>query len=294
MPKVAGIVTKAVAGALALSLLGGMAWAADDLEWAYPITPKPAPRDNVVLKQMPGSAKKYTDAQINDGFAPPDWFPDEHPPMPQVVAHGAKPAVRACALCHLPTGDGHPESSSIAGLPVNYFIRQMAEFKNGGRKGVRATVMIEIAQAISDADVKAAAEYFASLKPGVWTKVVEAATVPKTYVGQGAMRFVTPAPKPAPSRSATASSWCRRTRRARTRRDPHSGFIDYVPVGSIAKGEALVKTGGGEDHALHHVPRPQPQGPGPTGRRSPAGRRPTSCASSMTCRLARARAPPWR
>jgi cytochrome c553 len=27
-------------------------------------------------------------------------------------------------------------------------------------------------------------------------------------------------------------------------RDPHSGFIDYVPNGSIAKGEALAATGG--------------------------------------------------
>jgi cytochrome c553 len=28
-----------------------------------------------------------------------------------------------------------------------------------------------------------------------------------------------------------------------TKRDPHSGFVSYVPVGSIKKGEALVKTG---------------------------------------------------
>ena len=30
-----------------------------------------------------------------------------------------------------------------------------------------------------------------------------------------------------------------------TSRDPHSGFLAYVPVGSVAKGETLVKTGGG-------------------------------------------------
>jgi len=29
-----------------------------------------------------------------------------------------------------------------------------------------------------------------------------------------------------------------------TSRDPHSGFVAYVPKGSIAKGEALAKTGG--------------------------------------------------
>src|SRR3989449_9911408 len=165
---------------LGMALLPGLAIAAENPDWAYPATPKPAPLDNVVQKQMPGSAKKYTQAQIDDGFNPPDWFPDEHPPMPEIVAIGRKPA-RACALCHLPTGDGHPESSSLAGLPVPYLVRQMAEFKNGGRKGVRANAMIDIAKAMSDADVRAASEYFAGLKPGVWTKVVETGTVPKSY-----------------------------------------------------------------------------------------------------------------
>src|SRR6266581_3946528 len=122
---------------LGIALLPGLAIGADDLEWAYPATPKPAPLDNVVQKQVPGSARKYTQAQIDDGFNPPDWFPDEHPPMPEIVANGKKPA-RACALCHLPTGNGHPESSSLAGLPVSYLVRQMAEFKSGNRKGVRA------------------------------------------------------------------------------------------------------------------------------------------------------------
>ena len=52
---------------------------------------------------------------------PPDWYPEEHPPMPQIVAHGGqRPAGRACAQCHLPSGDGHPESSSLAGLPAAY------------------------------------------------------------------------------------------------------------------------------------------------------------------------------
>src|SRR6266702_3633787 len=176
---------------LGIALLPGLATGADDLEWAYPGTPKPAPLDNVVQKQMPGSARKYTQAQIDDGFNPPDWFPDEHPPMPEIVAIGKKPA-RACALCHLPSGDGHPESSSLAGLPVPYLVRQMTEFKNGGRKGVRATTMIAIAQAITDADALAASEYFAALKPGVWTKVIETDAVAKTYVGAGGMRFAAP------------------------------------------------------------------------------------------------------
>lgn len=245
MPRIGGRVTRPVVGMLLLILLGGVVIAADGLDWVYPPTPKPEHKDNVVLKQMPGSTKQYTQAQIDDGFAPPDWFSNEHPPMPQIVAHGAKPVVRACALCHLPSGDGHPESSSLAGLPVGYLIRQMAEFKNGGRKGVRTPVMAEIAQAISDADVRAAAEYFASLKPGIWTKVIETATVPKTYVGQGAMRFIATGADAGTEPIGNRIIVVPQDEARAHARDPHSGFIDYVPVGSIARGEALVKTGGG-------------------------------------------------
>jgi cytochrome c553 len=229
--------------AVAFILFSALAAATDDLGWAYPVTPRAELLDSLTLKQVPGSAKAYTQAQIDDPFNPPDWFPDEHPPMPPVVAEGQKPAVRACAQCHLPSGNGHPESSSLAGLPVPYLLRQMAEFKNGGRKGVRATTMITIAQAISDADALAASEYFSSLKPGVWTKVIETDAVAKSYVGAGGMRFAAPegGSEPIGNRIVVLPQ---DEARARSR-DPHSGFIDYVPTGSIANGEALVSSGGG-------------------------------------------------
>jgi cytochrome c553 len=229
--------------ALGIALLFGPAIGAEGPDWAYPVTPKPEALDNVVQKQMPGSARKYTQAQIDDGFNPPDWFPDEHPPMPEIVAKGRKPA-RGCALCHLPSGNGHPESSSLAGLPALYIERQMTEFRNGNRKGVRANTMIEIAKAITDADARAAAEYFAALKPRVWTQVIETRTVPKSFVGPGAMRFAVPdgGEEPLGSRIIVLPQ-----DRARAQsRDPHSGFVDYVPVGSLAKGETLVAGGGGK------------------------------------------------
>ena len=76
--------------------------------------------------------------------------------------------------------------SSLAGLPANYIIRQMAAFKNGERKGVRATVMIAMAKVLSDAEMKAAADYFAALKPSAgFNKVLETDKVPKSYVGAG-------------------------------------------------------------------------------------------------------------
>jgi cytochrome c553 len=227
---------------VALALIPALALAAEELDWAYPVTPKPEPLDNLVLKQVPDSTRAYTQAQIDDPFEPPDWFPDEHPPMPPIVARGNKPGVRACAQCHLPSGDGHPESSSLAGLPVPYILRQMAAFKNGGRKGIRATVMIAIGKAISDDDALAAAEYFSALKPGVWTKVTETDTVAKSYVGAGGMRFVAAGDEQEPigNRIIVLPQDEARAKM----RDPHSGFIDYVPTGSIARGEALVTTGG--------------------------------------------------
>ena len=233
---------KSVIRVLVLAFLPFSAAAADDLDWAYPVTPKPEPLDSVVLKQMPGSSRQYTQAQIDDPFNAPDWYPDEHPPMPPIVAHGIKPTVQACARCHLPSGDGHPESSSLAGLPVAYTIRQMAAFKNGDRKGIRTTNMVAFAKAMSDDDVRAAAEYFAALKPNVWTKIIETDTVPKTYVGAGAMRFAVPegGTEPTGNRIIVLPQ----DRERAHSRDAHSGFIDYVPTGSIAKGQALVATGG--------------------------------------------------
>jgi len=229
---------------IAFALFSVPATAADDLNWAYPVTPRPEAPDSLILKQVPGSTRAYTQAQIDDPFNPPDWFPDQHPVMPPIVAQGQKPLVRACAQCHLPSGNGHPESASLAGLPVPYLLRQMTEFKNGGRKGVRAATMIAIAQAISDADSLAAAEYFSSLQPAIWTRVVETESVAKSYVGGGAMRFAAAdgSVEPIGNRIIVLPQDEERARA----RDPRSGFIDYVPAGSITQGEALVTSGGGK------------------------------------------------
>jgi cytochrome c553 len=240
---------KHLIAALLVLLLPVLALAQDNMDWAYPVTPKPEPLDTVKLKQVPGSAKKYTQAQIDDPFNPPDWFPNEHPPMPEIVAHGGpKPAGRACAQCHLPSGDGHPESASIAGLPANYIIRQMEAFKNGERKGTRATVMIAMAKVLSDAEVKAAAEYFAALKPTAgYNKTKEAEKVPATYVGPGGMRFILSdgGLEPIGSRIIVLPDNAERAEL----RDPKTGFTDFVPQGSITKGAELMAGGNGKTTA---------------------------------------------
>jgi cytochrome c553 len=208
--------------------------------WAFPVTeanlpatpPEPAPA-------VPGSTRTYSRAAIDDTMNPPNWFPAENSPKPQIILHGHGDAL-ACGACHLMTGSGHPESANVAGLPLGYLLRQLADFKSGARKDTSR--MNDIAQALTDEEVHQAAEWLAGLKPQAWTKVVEAAMVPKTYVGGGRMRFAHPdgTMEPIGNRIITVPQDAGQARN----RDPHSGFIAYVPPGSLAAGKALVENGG--------------------------------------------------
>src|SRR3954469_5031895 len=58
------------------------------------------------LLQAKGSVEKFTQQQVNNSYGPVDWFPDSHPAMPEIVAHGKPGVARACGLCHLPDGRG--------------------------------------------------------------------------------------------------------------------------------------------------------------------------------------------
>jgi cytochrome c553 len=238
---------RTVVGVLLLALSPTIALAAEFPDWAYPVQPQGLQRPNPDQKiQVPGSDKTYTNAQINDPYGPPDWFPGDHAPMPTVVATGNRERkVRACSQCHLTTGDGHPESSGISGLPAAYIVRQLAEFRSGGRKGIRTEAMIEISKGINDEEAKAAGEYFAARKPTPgYTKVVESATVPKTYVGGGAMRFASKEGGSEPIGNRIIE--LPQNEDAAEARNPRVGFIAHVPPGSIAKGKELATTGGGK------------------------------------------------
>ena len=234
---------KILIGLFLTVVFSAAAVAADNPDWAYPVTAPPEALDNTVLKTALGSTRQYTAAQIDDAFNPPDWFPNDHPPMPEIVAHGGqRPAGRACALCHLTSGDGHPESAGLSGLSSAYIVRQMAAFKNGERVAGRTGVMIAMAKVLSDDEVKAAAGYFSGLSPTAgYNKVVETETVAKSYIGAGGMRFAAPdgGTEPIGERIIVLPKDATEAKL----RDPHFGFIDYVPVGSIAKGETLATTG---------------------------------------------------
>jgi hypothetical protein len=61
-------------------------------EWAYPVNPPLTPLDDTVQRHLAGSTKAYSQAQIDDGFDPAHRYPQDHPPMPDVVGHGREAA----------------------------------------------------------------------------------------------------------------------------------------------------------------------------------------------------------
>ena len=171
---------------LALSIFASFAIATLDAQspvpppWAYTVNPpsapgaKPAP-PSPEPRTIPGSALSLTVAQTRDAFNPPDWFPETHPPMPESVAHGRPRELRACGFCHLVNGQGRPENASLAGLPAAYIIQQMADFKSGVRRDYAR--MNGIAKAMTDEEIRQAAQWFASLPRRRFSRVVEAAMV---------------------------------------------------------------------------------------------------------------------
>ena len=237
--------------AITFVFAAGFSLAADPPAWAYAIAPLPRPAPapgrpaapDTGLKHLPGSTLEFTRAQISDGFGPADWYPGDHPKMPDIVAHGKRPDVRACSLCHYPNGKGRQENAGVAGLPVAYFIQQMNDFRNGNRKSAEprktnTNVMITIAKGMTEDEIKAAAEYFGSMKWTPWIKVVEASTVPKTRNAGGMYLTLEGNEKePLGQRILETPEDAEGTE---VLRNPRSGFIAYVPVGSIKKGEALV------------------------------------------------------
>jgi cytochrome c553 len=228
---------------------------AHPLPWAYgadapppaPAPPNPPPPDTS-LKHVPNSSQAFTMAQARDAFGPGDWHPEDHGAMPDIVAHGKRPDVIACSLCHYPNGKGRMENAPITGLPAAYFIQQMMDFKNGVRNSAEprkanAKRMAGFAKVMSDDEIKAAAEYFAAIPYNTtWIKVVESKTAPKTRNAGGLfLKVEGNDTEPLGNRIVEVAD---NTEATETLRDDHSPFTAYAPVGSIKKGEALVTTGG--------------------------------------------------
>jgi cytochrome c553 len=239
--------------------------------WAYGyLTPPPLgakPRSQVVrpssrsldktksaeeqtrLRHVEGSLAAYSEIDIGDGGTVADWFPGDHPPMTNVMLHGPASLGKAswgCAYCHLPTGKGRPENAPVAGQSAAYILRQLEDFRNDARTSAdprksNTPMMAGLAKAMTGEEMKAAAEYFAAIKWTPWTRVVETDRVPKTRLEGNLFRAIGLArTEPIAGRIIEVP---KDEEQSESLRNPRSGFIAYVPVGSIKKGEILATTG---------------------------------------------------
>ncbi len=222
----------------------------EELAWAYAISPTvPAPVDDGTLHSLPGSDGRFTLDQIRNRMGPADWFPGDHPAMPPIVAVGREAAgIWACSMCHYPNGKGRPENASVVGFPKEYFVQQMYDFKNGLRLSAEprkpnTPLMTGFAAAMTDEEIRAAAEYFSSMKWTPWIRVIETDTVPKTRIAGGMhlkLEGAEAGTEPLGKRIVESPIDAEQTELLR---NPRSGFIAYVPPGSIKRGEALANSG---------------------------------------------------
>jgi cytochrome c553 len=238
--------------------------------WAYGYDKPPAPGEKAAPQPPPtrslrpnepadeqtrpqhveGSTAAFSLVDIRDQQNVIDWFPGDHPPMPAVVAHGPSrmgTLARGCAACHLPNGRGRPENAPAAALPATYILRQLSDFRNGLRRTAdprkpNTNTMIDLARGMTDEEMKASAAYFSSAKWAPWVRVVETNMVPKTKIvanlfipiEQGMSEPIGDRIIEVPEKETQSELY----------RNPRSGFVAYVPVGSIKRGEDLVVTGG--------------------------------------------------
>ncbi len=211
------------------------------------------------LRHIMGSRTSFSLLQIRDGQNVVDWFAEDHPPMPDVIAHGPValgPLRRGCAQCHLPNGKGRPENAPPGGLARSYILRQLEDFRSGLRYSAdprkpNTHTMIELAQAMSDEELQTAADYFASVPFTSWVRVIETDRVPKTRIDNNLfLALEQERTEPIAGRIIEVPE---NEEQSETYRNPHSGFIAYVPPGSIAKGQELATTGGAQVIGRHVV-----------------------------------------
>ncbi len=213
-----------------------------------------------------GSALSFTPAQIRNQYGPADWFPGDHPEMPPIVANGRREAnILACSLCHYPNGKGRPENAGVSGLPVQYFVQTLMDFRSDSRRSAdrrkgNTNRMIAIAKAMTNEEIEAAARYFAAIKFTPWIRVVEADMVPKTRIAGGMFIAVEGAEAGTEPIGQRVIEVPENAHQTEALRNPRSGFVAYVPKGSLARGEAVASRG---QCALCHGTALQGLGPVP-------------------------------
>ena len=242
--------------------------------WAYGVAERPNPDDPQAVQGAPGAppaapippaeaARKrhvegspltLTRLEIRGNVV--DWFPDDHPnPMPGILKQGPAAlgtGARPCGSCHLSDGSGRPENASPAGLSAKYILRQLNDLRHGLRHSVEpgkgnSNTMVMLAKAMTDEEMKQAAEYFSAVTWRPHVKVIETSLVPATRI-QGELFIPT-------ANNVTAHKLTEPIGKRiievptdveanQVLRNSRGTWIAYVPAGAIARGKNLVTTGG--------------------------------------------------
>jgi len=201
------------------------------------------------IRKVVGSLAAFSEIDIRDGGNVADWFPGDHPPLTRILSNGPARLGRnswGCAFCHLPTGKGRPENAPVSGQTTAYFLQQLEDFKNGDRtsadpRKLNTPLMASLAGAMSEGEMREAAEFFGSMKWTPWIRVVETDLVPTTrIVGNLFIATSTARTEPIAGRIIEVPE---DEEQSEVLRNPRSGFVAYVPIGSIKRGELLATTG---------------------------------------------------
>lgn len=231
---------------LAASIAGAAPLKDNFPQWAYPLCPRPAAAqlDDVQQLSVPGSGVHFTEAAIHRFSVTPDWFPLEHAAVPSIIAASHSPQKIACGFCHLPDGSGRPENAKIAGLPTAYIIAQVNALQAKERHAALpdwppSKLMVDSAADLQVEEIAAAAEYFSRQAVKSFVTVIEAKFLPR-YAAS--CYIYTPAKRGMVHLGTTIIEMPKDLERFELR-DPHSTYLAYVPMGSIARGRALASSG---------------------------------------------------
>lgn len=214
------------------------------------LRPNEDPQEQTRPRTVAGSSAKYALVDVRDGHNVIDWFPGDHPAMPPIIKNGPASlgeAGRGCGSCHLPNGKGRPENAPVSGQSVGYFVQQLRDFAAGRRvssdpRKPNTPTMGILARAMTDEEMQQAGEYFAAIRWTPWIKVVEAEMIPEMHLEEGNM-YITHGKEPTEKLGGRIVETPEDAFQANGVRNPRSGWIAYVPVGSVARGKRLVETG---------------------------------------------------
>ena len=139
----------------------------------------PFPNDARAFRELP----HFTGVPKPIRYGPADCFPAEIPPAANCGDRLREANINACAS--VITSGKVPENAGVAGLPYEYFVQTMLDFKNDLRRSAdprkaNTNRMIAFAKGMTDEEIAASARYYASIPWTPWIRVVEARMVPKT------------------------------------------------------------------------------------------------------------------